>query len=385
MSAASRLPLIDALKAIASQLIVLHHLAFYGPMSDVANDLSPDLFLWLSQYARIAVQVFLVIGGFLAARSLSQHNLVSSLSDLGSLLKRRYFKLAIPFGCAMLAAIALSALARGFMDHDSIPGAPHWGQLIAHIFLLHSILGVDSLSAGVWYIAIDFQLFAMLAAILWFAERLSSNSRLNKTLAISLTGSLAALSLFYFNLDSDLDVWGIYFFGAYGMGVLAYWLTADDAEKSIGPAGLFTIAALGSAALTIDFRSRIAVALVTALVLGFARQYGQWLTGKLLKPYLQSLVGRAFSYLGQISYSVFLIHFPVTLVINGLVQRLAPTSPEINAIGIIMAWSFSIACGSVFYNAIESNSSNITRRLGWALRDVLTLRRKHSTAISKIS
>ena len=65
---ASRLAFVDALKAVASQFIVLHHLAFYGPMSDVANDLAPALFSWLSQNARLAVQVFLVIGGFLAAQ-----------------------------------------------------------------------------------------------------------------------------------------------------------------------------------------------------------------------------------------------------------------------------------------------------------------------------
>lgn len=64
-SANTRLPLVDALKAIASQLIVLHHLAFYGPMSDVAFPLAPSAISWLSEYGRMAVQVFLVIGGFL--------------------------------------------------------------------------------------------------------------------------------------------------------------------------------------------------------------------------------------------------------------------------------------------------------------------------------
>jgi hypothetical protein len=34
---------IDTLKALACQLIVLHHLAFYGPMSDHAYSLAPDL------------------------------------------------------------------------------------------------------------------------------------------------------------------------------------------------------------------------------------------------------------------------------------------------------------------------------------------------------
>ncbi len=68
-SVASRLVFIDALKALASQLIVLHHLAFYGPMSDYAQTIAPDLISWLYDYARIAVQVFLVIGGFLTTQA----------------------------------------------------------------------------------------------------------------------------------------------------------------------------------------------------------------------------------------------------------------------------------------------------------------------------
>jgi peptidoglycan/LPS O-acetylase OafA/YrhL len=33
----SRMPVVDALKAIACLMIVLHHLSAYGPMSDVAG------------------------------------------------------------------------------------------------------------------------------------------------------------------------------------------------------------------------------------------------------------------------------------------------------------------------------------------------------------
>ena len=54
-----RLPLIDLLKVIGSQLIVLHHLAFYGPMADYAAPLMPALMGWLSDHARVVVQVFL--------------------------------------------------------------------------------------------------------------------------------------------------------------------------------------------------------------------------------------------------------------------------------------------------------------------------------------
>ena len=61
----NRMPLIDAFKALASQLIVLHHLAAYGPLSVAARQIAPATVDWLYDYARMAVQIFLVIGGFL--------------------------------------------------------------------------------------------------------------------------------------------------------------------------------------------------------------------------------------------------------------------------------------------------------------------------------
>jgi peptidoglycan/LPS O-acetylase OafA/YrhL len=73
MSHSSRhapVPLIDLGKALASQLIVWHHLAFYSPMRRVVDPLAPALFDWLADSARLAVQLFLVMAGFLAARSL---------------------------------------------------------------------------------------------------------------------------------------------------------------------------------------------------------------------------------------------------------------------------------------------------------------------------
>ena len=63
-----RMPLIDAFKAVASQLIVFHHFAAYGPLSVAARQLAPATVDWLYDYARMAVQVFLVIAGFRLAR-----------------------------------------------------------------------------------------------------------------------------------------------------------------------------------------------------------------------------------------------------------------------------------------------------------------------------
>ena len=67
-----RYPFLDFLRAMASQLIVWHHLAFYGPLAESVYPLAPHVFDWLMRYARMAVQVFFVLGGFFTARSLTR-------------------------------------------------------------------------------------------------------------------------------------------------------------------------------------------------------------------------------------------------------------------------------------------------------------------------
>lgn len=348
----SRLACVDALKAVSSQLIVLHHLAFYGPMSDVAQSLAPGLIGWLADYARIAVQVFLVISGFLAARSLAPDGQLTVSRPLLTVW-RRYQKLVVPFAAAIMVAIAGAAIARTWMQHDSIPAAPHLAQFVAHVLLLHNILDVDALSAGVWYIAIDLQLFALMVLALWLARAVARDAL---PLGVPVVAVLAMASLFWFNRDAAWDIWAIYFFGAYGMGSLAFW--ASNPERSAWP--LVVLAAVGLAALAVDFRLRIAVALATALLLAVSRR-GGWLE--------HWPAGRLTAYFGRISYSVFLVHFPVCLVVNAVVTHLAPGQPVLNALGMALAWVASNVAGALFHRYVEAGNP-VRAAVDWLTADL---------------
>ena len=65
-----RVPLIDPVKALAAQVIVLHHMMFYSSMRGPLEEAFPALIGFLADPARYAVQVFLVIGGFLGMQGL---------------------------------------------------------------------------------------------------------------------------------------------------------------------------------------------------------------------------------------------------------------------------------------------------------------------------
>lgn len=341
----SRLPLIDALKAIASQLIVIHHLAFYGPMSDYALPLAPKLIPWLYDYARIAVQAFLVMGGFLAVRALARDGALINKPVYG-LLWRRYLKLVLPYIGALLLAMGSATIAGQLMVHESIGEPPTLASFLAHVFLLQSLLGFDGLFAGAWYIAIDFQLYALLLFTLWMARRFSPDSQ---TLGRILVATLIVASLFWFNRNENLDDWAIYFFGAYGLGALVYWAI----QRHTAPIWIGLVVALAIAALVIDFRSRIAVALAVAVVLGIGRYTG------FIETWPRS---RLTGWLGRISYSVFLVHFPVCLLVNALFERFAPHTPEIQLGGMFAAWLASIAAGAVFYRQIECRAQRWLKR-----------------------
>jgi peptidoglycan/LPS O-acetylase OafA/YrhL len=343
-SSANRMPLIDALKAVASQAIVLHHLAAYGPLTAAVQTIAQTPIDWLFDYARIAVQIFLVIGGFLAARGLSPDGQALSRSPL-PLIGKRYLRLVVPFLIAIGLAMVSAAIATQWMDDESIPARATLAQWLAHVFLLHGVLGFDSLSAGVWYVAIDFQLFAVLSLLLWLGR-----DRLPAMLPVL---ALAIASLFWFNRDAGWDNWAIYFFGSYGLGAAAWWASAPQRMRSW--TGLLLTVVV--AALVLDFRLRIAVALGTALLLALSRRSGLLYRWPEAKP---------LDFLGRISYSLFLVHFPVCLLANALYAHLELTSPLVAIAFMVGAWGSSLLAAVFFHRWVESPAAHqrITGVLG---------------------
>jgi peptidoglycan/LPS O-acetylase OafA/YrhL len=344
----SRIPLIDLFKAVAAQLIVLHHLAWYGPMSDVAAQLTPWLGTgqaWLAGYGRLAVAAFLAIAGFLAVQVLSPRGLPLDKSPL-CLIGQRYLRLVGPYTVALLLAIVSAAWARKLMVHDSVGAPADVWQVLTHLLLLQGLFDVESLSAGVWYIAIDFQLFGLLVLLLWAAaqvtRRFAHRPASADFFAPLFVAALGLASLFYFNRDPHWDVTALYFFGSYSLGVGSYWAT----RMAHPYRWLLALAAVAGLALYIDFRPRIAVALMVALMLGLAHLHLR-VTGM-----------RPLAYLGRISYALFLVHFPVCLLVNAFFSWFAPEDPRLNAVGMLFAWATSNLAAVLFYHHVELRLAN---------------------------
>jgi len=297
----SRFWVIDVLKLLGAQCILLHHLSIYGPIAQEIDIYYPIFMDDFSDLTRLAVQVFLVISGYLAAKSISRMKEV----HVAELLFKRFARLA-PF---YLLCLCMCVMA-GVLLHDHlwgswVPEVPTWGGFLAHALLLQGLLDVPSISSGVWYVAIDFQLFAL---TVFLAYLFSSREKIrvdNAKLKLSLS-FLGLMSLWFFNRFASLDNWAIYFMGSYVLGMLANW-----AHESVINRKLFLcVWVVGLLSVIYEPRVRISLALCISMCMFlWAQDKGVFLSDR-----TKSIL----SILGDSAYAVFLSHFAMILVFSSL-------------------------------------------------------------------
>ena len=353
---AGRSFLLDLLKAAGCVLIVLHHLAFYGPMSDVVATQWPVFMDWLAEDGRLAVQVFLVCSGYLTAASFARH------PDMGpqrfvQLAWRRYLRLATPLLAALSVSVLITEVIRTDFHHPSLSAVPEWPQVLAHVLFLQHVLDMEALAAGVWYVAIDFQLYLLVLLALWAVTRWVHwhPDWRHEALRVQVFLGLTVLSLLRWNLNSDLDLYGLYFFGAYGMG----WLAFRARQSRIPPKGWTILLCLGLLAWWVDPRWRITTAWAVAMLLAAAPQ--SWLSASTAPTRGQWVVSR----LARISYSVFVIHYAVGLAVSAVVTHWWPQSVAFNAAGMLLALCMSVLAGAALHRGVEQKSQGWRHWLFW--------------------
>ena len=300
--------LIDFLKVFAALLIILHHLSSYGQMAEDARQFLPGVMTWLFEYGRYAVQIFLVMGGYLAAQSLTRTSDIRNPRTALKLIFNRYLRLFAPYVVALLITILCAWVARFWVQDEFVGESETLGQFLAHLFFLQGILGLDSISAGAWYVAIDWQLYAVLAIMFGMFPGFRS--------LIWVSTILIVASLLYFNRLSDYENYFIYFIGSYGLGVLAQ-LAKNYSDPVVNRLARILIIIIGLVILVSSFdhlwiRNILAYFVAIALIVWGGRAYKDEKHAKMHNLVFSILWG------SRRSYCAFLLHFSFILLANAL-------------------------------------------------------------------
>ena len=314
---------------------------------------------WLFEYGRYAVQIFLVMGGYLAAQSLTRAGDLKNPQTVLKTIFNRYLRLFAPYVVALLVTIACAWVARFWVQDEFVGESETLGQFLAHLFFLQGILGLDSISAGVWYVAIDWQLYAILAIMLSMFPSLRS--------LIWMLLPLCVASLLYFNRDGLYENYFIYFIGAYGLGVLAQ-LCKNYPDQSVNRSAKILMLTIGLVIIISSFqqfwlRNILAYIVAIALIL-----FGDWAykDQKQIhqRPQHQSKVHKLVNGIlwgSRRSYCAFLIHFSFVLLANTLYIGWGMSQQHDGALAIALifiALASSWATANLLYRWIEVPSRN---------------------------
>ena len=365
---AVRFAFVDGLRGLSALAIVVFHLWWYEPepfpLWNAVN--------WLTHAAllrtRGGVQVLLVISGFVIAYTLRKTWVTPR--EMFSFLARRVVRLFPAYWVAIGFALLVDLLCRTVFNLPSPCDVhPTQSRIAAHLVFLQDVLGFSSLSAGLWTVCIEMQ-FYVVAILGWgIAQRLATRSNIRHSqpttsALLAVFGSAALVALCHWQRLESTEPWVTHYLWKFFLGMLTWWTLERIVPLSVFLS--FVAIAIGHLVfeLTLDpsfewefeIPSASAVALATALAIFTAGRWQRlhvWLNW----PWLQ--------YLSRISYSLYLIHFPVCHLLTTAGWRWyhgAPTPAQ--AVVIFGAsLSASLLAAHVLYVWVEAPSMTWTARM----------------------
>jgi hypothetical protein len=338
--------LVDGLRGFAALAVVLPHavglFVFAG-----AGGLSA-LMVRLSAFGHRGVEVFFALSGFVIAFSLRRTHL--SPRGIGRFILRRSLRLDPPYWVA-LGLFCAFVLLRGVMTGKpaELPSGPH---LLSHLLYLQDLLGYGQVNVAFWTLCIEFQFYLAFAVLLGLAQVLSR--RLGREGVLPLFFSaLFVLSLAWPArlLDAkSLTSWLLPHAYIFLAGALTWWALEGRLPRAVWFA--FTAVLWGLFLWRLDSRLFVTAATTSALYLAGQRQRLQdW------------LAARPFQYLGRISYSLYLVHVPLCMLLLAVKVRVAPPSDGVALAFLGVVFAASIAAAHVLYTWVEAPCLEWTRRL----------------------
>ena len=344
-----RFAFLDALRGLGALGVACYHIHRYRPLRAPVDSLLPTFVQNILLYGWVGVPVFFVVAGFVTAYTLRNSSL--TLASVGNFTLRRIVRLGIPYWTTILLIVIVDFIARQFLTDPTLADPIGWPQLAANLVFLQDILAQGNISAGTWFVCIDLQFGLLFVVLLWLYQRLASRCKTSKTaqaiLRTSLFVPLGLFSLFLYSLYPQFDAWIIYFFCMPTLGALAWW----SLDGRLPPGIFWAYALVMLVGLCFQWRLEVAIALgagVTIYVIGCYNHLGDWLTAKWLQK------------LGQISYSLFLIHYLVGWIVVTIGHSFTGDMPFMAVGWLIVALAASIVAAQWMYTFVEEPSVRLT-------------------------
>ena len=323
-SSQPRIGVINALRAFAALAVAWgHFVAGQGKYLGASG-----------KYGYLGVDIFFVISGFVIPWSLYRSRY--ALSDYPRFVLKRNIRLYPPY----LASIAISILATNFIlvPLFHIPRMTVTGHdLLLHFAYLNDLLHVPWVNVVYWTLAVEFQWYLLIGLMM---PLLGTHRRLPRFLATS------AMMLTYFSFYNDRLVFHYLPVFLIGVFVFQYRTNIIASGEMLGLIAVMVLSMHRISGWLVPM-----VAVPTALLIAYS-----------------ALQSRAADRVGDVSYSLYLLHLPIGVSVIGLLSHWLPYSSYYIGVLDVVGVAASMWAAWVMYQIIEKPSQEMSSAIRFARR-----------------
>lgn len=334
---------VQALRGIAALWVVLFHAGEGAGLVALKAALPGPLTAAIFDAGHFGVAMFFALSGFVIAHSLRDPP--PEWRFIGRFALRRSLRLDPPYWASIVLVVAMAWLSAHAKHVGFV--APRPGTVAAHLLYLQILLRSPAINTVYWTLTYEIQFYLFFATSLVTAKKLCRRTAWAWPATwAAMTGLALAAALGLFSGVRDglfVELWSSFF-----VGVLGYRAPRSVAA-AIATALLVGCMALGPAATGFSrISGGTAVLLAISLRRGWIKTWLNW---------------RGLQFLGAISYSLYLVHNPLTGATSFLMRKALGQGLAASMATLVAVLIASIGGAAAFWQLIERPAHRWSRRV----------------------
>ncbi|WP_084165768.1 acyltransferase family protein [Dyadobacter crusticola] len=322
---------LDYLRGLAALLVCFYH---FTDRADFLSD--TNVLKALFRHGHYGVEIFFIISGLVIPYSMAKASY--TFSQAWTFLKKRIVRIEPPYLICVLLALSLNYLTTTTPFYVGKAFSIDYAQVFAHVGYLNAFVGKDWLNPVFWTLAVEFQYYIVIALIF---PLISSRIPVVWITTLILFNGLS----FYFDRNYLFN-FSVFF----STGIIIYRLLVDKLTLTN-----FAICGAVLIAFTLYrysyFEALVILATSTLILIP-------------LRP--TSLT----TFFGNISYSLYLLHFLVGLRVINITQRFVDNE-VLRSAAVFAALLVSVFAAYLYYRLIEKPCKEASQSIKYQKRNSL--------------